>query len=199
MRGYSLIIGRLLCFTMRCHRGQPRTYNMKLDQAQQRSCESLHDVLSAYTDGSDGKVDSIDEQDWYSALELGDEPLDDPDSEVYDELDDPSVDDVGDSPSAELGAATWHRIAENPIQACILDLLVSLFTQLPTGRDDKFFSPILRFAVLFSLRKNGQWLPPRRITRLLAVLLFCGREVMMSLMYRRLLEDPTMRYSKYVA
>ena len=84
---------------------------------------------------------------------------------------------------------------EGPVQRCVLDLLVSLFTHLPSGADDKFYSPIFRFLILYSLKKNGEWLAGRRITQLFAVLLFCGREVMMALMHGEVLERSDLRYS----
>lgn len=85
---------------------------------------------------------------------------------------------------------------ENAVQRCILDLLISLFTHLPAGADDKFYSPILRFLVLFSIKKHGQWLSGRRITQLFASLLFCGREIMMALMHREVIQSSSLRYSE---
>jgi hypothetical protein len=163
---------------------------MELTTAQRSACRSLNDTLSA---GELGSSDS-NEQDWYGCLGDGvSEEVEDDDDECEDDeisLADESVDES--TPTAR------QQIAENPIQTAILELIISLYTQLPIGGDDKFFSPIIRFAVLASLQRTGQWLPPRRITHLLAVLLFCGREVIMALMHRRLLDDPTIRYSKCV-
>src|SRR5208283_1316246 len=87
---------------------------------------------------------------------------------------------------------------DNPIQRCVLQLLITLYTHLPTGRDDKFYSPILRFIVLSSLKKCGRWLPARQITQTFSALLFCGRLVMMLLMHREVLKDPSIRYAKFV-
>lgn len=87
------------------------------------------------------------------------------------------------------------NLVENSVQRCILDLLVTLFTHLPSGSDDKFYSPIHRFLVLFSLKANGQWLAGRRITQLFAALLFCGRQVVMALMHARVVESD-LRYSE---
>jgi hypothetical protein len=194
MKGYSLVVSRLICFVMRCHQGWECKYDMKLTRAQEGACESLRDVLASARDGGgDDEGGSADEEDWYHYLELSGDSLEDPDNEVYEEMEESNADDTG---LARSEVVAWRRLTDNPIQVCVLDLLVSLYTQLPTGNDDKFFSPILRFIVLFSLKKNGQWLPPRRITRLIAVILFCGREVMMAMMHRRLVEDPTIRYSK---
>lgn len=85
---------------------------------------------------------------------------------------------------------------ENPVQRCLLDLLISLFTHLPSGPDDKFYSPIYRFLVLFSLKKNGEWLAGRRITQLFSALLFCGRQVMMALMHHEVIQRSHLRYSE---
>jgi hypothetical protein len=165
---------------------------MELTAVQKSACESLHGALrGSQLKGDENRDSSASEQDWYSYLELGADPLEDSDDEVYEEVESLPYD------SKSVDTAS-DPIAGNPIQVQILNLLVSLYTQLPNSNDDKFFSPILQFAILFSLQKNGQWLPPGRITHIFAVLLFCGREVMMALMHRDLLEHPTLRYSKYV-
>jgi hypothetical protein len=167
---------------------------MDLTTAQREACKALYDALCSERLNSDESGDVAGERDWYSCLEISDDDLfeettDDEESEgdevsPTDQLEDESAPDEGQS------------ITETPVQAAILGLLIALYTQLPSGREDKFFSPILRFVVLASLRSTGEWLPPRRITYLLAVLLFCGREVMMALMHQRLQDDPSIRYSK---
>jgi hypothetical protein len=187
MKGYSVVITCLVCFVMRCHQEWKCSYAMGLTDAQRRACVSLEEALQPSRNGTRVNAELNDlgnEQDWYGCVEVsGDEE----DGEVEDGED-------GEEPPIE--EATPRQITENALQARILDLLISLYTQLPTGKDDKFFSPIVRFAVLASLRSSGVWLPPRRITHLLAILLFCGREVMMALMHQRLIEDLTIRYSK---
>jgi hypothetical protein len=149
----------------------------------------LEDALQPSRNGTRVNAEPNDlgsEQDWYGCVEVsGDEE----DGEVED-----GDGEDGEEPPTDEAAP--RQITENVLQAHILDLLISLYTQLPTGKDDKFFSPIVRFAVLASLQSSGAWLPPRRITQLLAILLFCGREVMMALMHQRLMEDPTIRYSR---
>jgi hypothetical protein len=172
---------------------------MDLTASQRQACQALNDALRSIR-RSDEPLDVPGEQDWHNSIEVAcDSLLDD---EFEDESDDEESDNGGipstglnDEPEPELPP---RQIADSPMQAAILNLLIELYRQLPDGREDKFFSPIIRFAVIASLRPNGQWLPPRRITRLLAVLLFCGREVVMALMYQRLLDDPTIRYSKWV-
>jgi hypothetical protein len=199
MKGYSVIVGCLICFILRRHEGWKHNYVMGLTNAQQNACVSLFNLLQASSNSRqfrhDDLGDSAGEEHWYSRIQPVGDVSEDPDDDIYEEGESSATDD---NLHAESGETSWHEIAENPIQAGILDLLKSLYTQLPTGNDDKFFSPILRFAVLACLQKNGQWLPPRRITHVLAVLLFCGRLVMMALMHHRLLQDPSIRYSGYV-
>lgn len=193
LKRYSVVITCLICFVMRCHQGWKSDYSMGLTDAQRRACESLNDVLRGSSARGNESTDLGGEQDWYSCIE----------EDVLEESDEEECEDGefyhGDESTGESAPTTRQRIADSATQAGILELLVSLYTQLPTGEDDKFFSPILRFTVLASLRQSGQWLPPRRITHLLAILLFCGREVLMSLMHQHLLDDPTIRYSKWVA
>jgi hypothetical protein len=169
---------------------------MGLTPAQQRACKSLDAILRT-VGRKDNESDILAcEQEWYSRLEVADERALRDDDEEYEDDDGEYC--LGDESTDECAPPEWQQIADNPTEVGILELLVSLYTQLPTGEDDKFFSPIIRFAVLSSLRQTGQWLPPRRITHLLAVLLFCGREVLMAIMHQCLLDDPTIRYSKYI-
>ena len=194
MKSYSVIVTCLVSFTMRCYRGWESGYTMTLNDTQRTACKFLEDELrrSHSRTGVDAELhDPTDEQDWYSCVQVaGQDEHEDSDIDEYE--------DDGASHKDEPTAMAHHKITDNSLQSCILDLLVSLYTQLPTGNDDKFFSPILRFAVLASLQSSGKWLEPRRITHILAVLLFCGREVMMALMHQQLVHDPTIRYSKCV-
>ena len=91
---------------------------------------------------------------------------------------------------------TEFVLAESPLQKCILKLLITLYTHLPNAADDKFYSPLIRFLVLSSLRKSGEWLLPRRITQICAALLFCGRQVMMTLMQDEIMRDRAKRYTE---
>jgi hypothetical protein len=191
LKRYSMVITSLLCFVLRRHLGWNSKYAMDLTPEQRHACEGLNKVLRAGGSGGDALSSTAGEQDWNNCL--GD---DDVCEEAFDEDDC----DGGNFSLAESEHEPTlhqsHKVAENPIQMAILDLLISLYKQLPSGREEKFYSPIICFAVVASLRPNGQWLAPRRITHLFAILLFCGREVMMALMHQRVLSDPTLRYSK---
>lgn len=198
MKNYSLVILNLVSFVMRCHRGWSCDYRMSLTATQQTACQSLNTLLQSChgvprPPETELKEEIVKEQDPHYYLDACHDLSEESDNEA-DEDEVPPTDNLFAQPSE--ASSSWNQIAENPVQTCILELLIALYCQLPTGTDDKFFSPILRFAVLFSLKRSGQWLPPSRITHILAVLLFCGREVMMALMHRRLVEDPRMRYSE---
>ncbi|KAF9490699.1 hypothetical protein BDN71DRAFT_1511033 [Pleurotus eryngii] len=68
----------------------------------------------------------------------------------------------------------------------ILETLIPLYCHLPGPGDTKFYSSILWLIILKSLKPNREWLPTRRITQLIAALLFTGRLVVMALMCRGL-------------
>ena len=158
---------------------------MRLTLEQKEACQSLGDALAGEqsSKSSDNIWPSMD-HDAYAGSDEGE--LDDLGETEYESLEE------NEQESVEVGP----NFIENPVQRCILNLLISLFTHLPQGADDKFYSPIFRFLILFSLNKNGQWLPGRRITQLFSALLFCGREVMMALMHNEVAQSSTLRYSE---
>ena len=159
---------------------------MKLTPLQKKACQSLQDALVAQQRANEPEDDlwSLMEGDTFASFE--DNELEDLNDEEYEDLDENEP---------EL-MEHQSDLTENHVQRCVLDLLVSLFTHLPLGSDDKFYSPILRFVVLSSLRKNGQWLAGRRISQLFAALLFCGREIMMALMHNEVVQSSSLRYSE---
>jgi hypothetical protein len=158
---------------------------MRLTTLQEDACRSLEGVVK--------ELQTTDlEEDMWSPLDSDtDAALDD---KEVDDSDDEALEDV---PEEGLeNTEVRLEIYENSAQRRILDLLVSLFTHMPLGTDDKFYSPIIRFLVLFSLTKDGQWLPGRRISQVFAALLFCGREVMMALMHDEVNRTRSLRYSE---
>jgi hypothetical protein len=185
LKKYGLVVMCLICFVFRCFEGWDCSYSMKLTPEQKQACERLRDVLVDLP-VKDGVVDDIgfsDDSGWFD-----DEEMEDSDDE-----DESSKSENGEGTEAQPNVSS---LVENSVQRCVLDLLISLFTHLPSRSDDKFYSPIHRFLVLFSLRKDGQWLAGRRITQLFAALLFCGREVTMALMHHKVMESSDLRYSE---
>jgi len=172
---------------------------MKLTRLQADACQALQEELTA-SSGSlasgDDVTSQLDDVDWQSYLENCTDLSEDSDDEMFEGEDVNLQEEEHMSFNNGLQEVSWDFIAETPVQARILDLLIALYTHLPIGSDDKFFSPILRFLVLLSRKKTGQWALPRRITQFFAVLLFCGREVMMALMHREVLADRKIRYSQ---
>jgi hypothetical protein len=184
LKKYGLVVTCLISFTFRCFEGWECGYLMELTPAQKEGCKRLKDILVELRARDIQEVIGP-ENGWFSDDEL--EDLED--SEGEDEcleLDEGKRMETQSSPP---------NLVQNSVQQCILDLLISLFTQLPSGSDNKFYSPIHRFLVLFSLKANGQWLAGRRITQLFAALLFCGRQVIMALMHNHVVESD-LRYSE---
>jgi hypothetical protein len=155
---------------------------MKLTPLQDKACQSLKEALADRSGGFEEDVYIFQDAD----LELGDSELLDELDEDYEDLEEDKQD------SEELLPDFIH----NPLQSCILNLLVTLFSHLPSGTDDKFYSPIIRFLVLYSFKRNGQWLSGRRITQLFSALLFCGRQVMMTMLHAEITKCPSLRYSE---
>jgi hypothetical protein len=62
-------------------------------------------------------------------VEVDDKESEDLDDEEYDE------EDLGDHDQERV--VSRLEFVEGPVQRCILNLLISLFTHLPSGRDDK--------------------------------------------------------------
>jgi hypothetical protein len=157
---------------------------MDLTPGQKEACKRLKEILGELP------ASSVQEVIGHDADLFDDDELEDlEDLEAEDEILEFEEDKTTET------QASPSNLVENSVQRCILDLLISLFTHLPSGSDDKFYSPIHRFLVLFSLKENGQWLAGRRITQLFAALLFCGRQVVMVLMHHHVIERG-LRYSE---
>jgi hypothetical protein len=193
---YSRVVARLIALVLRCHQGWDCEYSMGLTKEQAQACEVLLNSLRAHPrDRSQPQTESerdFDSSEW-DELNYSGEPLDDTDNEVHDD-----VQWLQDDLPFSLGPPVVEEVATNAIQASLLQLLLSLYTHLPAGRDDKFWSPILRFIVLYSVKPSGKWLLARQITQIFAALLFCGRQLMMVLMHRKVTSNPDIRYSAYV-
>jgi hypothetical protein len=195
IKRYARVISCLVFLVLRFHRGWEGEYSMALMEEQSDAPQALLEVLlKQYNYGSGGpdkyeadlSSHDIDDRDH---LNDQDEPLDDPDGEVHDDV--PLFN--NDHPLSPIPEAI-EEIEKTPVQARLLELLLSLYTHLPSGRDDKFWSPIIRFIVLYSIKKDGRWLPARQITQIFAALLFCGRLLMMVLMHWKVLRDPSLRH-----
>ena len=183
VKKYGTIVTHLLCFVFRCFQGWGCSYAMTLTPEQKQACQDLKDVLPKVPgNGVDSDIEF--NRDAFGDLESELECFDD---EEEDE-------DLG--LENENGVEWQSSLIENPVQRSILKLLISLFTHLPSGADGKFYTPIYRFLVLFSLKQNGQWLAGGRITQLFAAVLFCGRQVMMALMHQHVVQDSGKRYSE---
>jgi hypothetical protein len=194
---YTRVIARLVFLVLRCHQGWDCEYSMELTKDQADACQELLDILRSrgqewsMEHESDFCEDGVDE--WGDIDAMG-VPSENTDDDIHDDIHSLFNDD---SPMS-LDLPTADEIATNPIQASLLRLLLSLFTHLPTGRDDKFWSPIIRVIILCSVGKKGKWLAPRQISQIFAALLFCGRLLMMVLMHRQVLSNPDIRYAAYV-
>lgn len=159
---------------------------MKLTSEQREACQRLKDALLNMPENADKNDTELDGETCLAFDDNDDHELEDSDDE-------------DEGLELEMGEERQSSLIENPVQRCILDLLVSLFTHLPSGAEDKFYSPIYRFLVLFSLKKDGQWLSGGRISQVFAALLFCAREVVMAMMHHKLIENPALRYSEWVS
>jgi hypothetical protein len=185
---YARVVTCLISFIVGCYRGSGSKYTMRLTQDQSDACRALLRYLRKDETCHSGPATELNYGAEDSNLE---DPLEDSDDETYDDAHSFFDDD------SQISAVA-HKISDNPIQTCLLNLLLSLYTHLPTGQDGKFYSPILRFIVLYSIKKNGKWLNANQITQIFAALLFCGRLLMMVLMHRHVVKHPGIRYSAYV-
>jgi hypothetical protein len=154
---------------------------MMLTPLQDAACRSLKEAAGQLSGSKDGVFIFQD-----ADAELDENELVDEDDEEYENLE-------GDKQESE---EVLPNFVHNHLQRCILNLLVELFSHLPSGTDDKFYSPIMRFIVLYSFKRNGKWLSGRRITQLFAALLFCGRQVMMTILHAEVVKCPSLRYSE---
>jgi hypothetical protein len=167
---------------------------MSLTEAQKKACLELIELLSL----EENVLAAADDVSLFVDGEALDEEKDDAwadddearlDMEENEKCDDNPV--ITSLPDLEALSGT-------PLQKAIASLLKALFTHLPDGGDDKFYTPITRFLVLSSMRRCGQWLSPKRITQTGTALLFCGRQVMMLIMTDAIATGSAQRYSESV-
>lgn len=115
----------------------------------------------------------------------------------FEDYEDDEDDSLGDNkleqevPLVLSGASVTQETAEQ----LLLNLLIALYTHLPSKDDSSLSSPLLRFIILSSYRRTGEWLQPRRITQFFSIILFCGRQVMYAIMQRCVVEGGGIRYS----
>ena len=148
---------------MWCHQGTTLKYSLKLTSAQTRACQELLGKLVISSDHhliDEDLMMLLDDEEWQNYLENCSGLSEDSDDEVFESCDAYSAADEVVSTNDGLREVSWDFVAETPMQVQILELLIALYTHLPVGGDDKFFSPILHFLVLFSRKKTGQWALP---------------------------------------
>jgi hypothetical protein len=85
------------------------------------------------------------------------------------------------------------------IQPKLRKLLVALYSQVPgEGSFGSFFSVIMHYLMLSSIRAHGQWIPSGRITHTIAALTFGGRLTLYSHMDDGLEEGQAHQYHQCV-
>ena len=89
-------------------------------------------------------------------------------------------------------------VSQNEGEERILNLLISLYTHLPSKYNGFLYSPLLQFIILSFHQHSGEWLPLRRIMELFSNLLFSGQQIMYTLMQQAVLEGQGIRYTKWV-
>ena len=185
LKRYSDTIACLVAFVLRCHSGWESNYSMSLTQKQIDACILFLDHLKELPAGpricDDGRpADDLDIPDYFEDdSDDEDDPIED--SSVEDEV----APDIRQTP-----------VAQNSSEQRVLELLVALYTHLPSKDDGMFYNPLLRFIVLSSHQRSGEWLPPRRITEFFSILLFCGRQVMFALMHQQVINGEGIRYTE---
>ena len=83
-----------------------------------------------------------------------------------------------------------EKLEFTEVEKLVLDLLWSLFTDLPkTSKDGPFFSPVFHYLLLSSLQKDQQWTATTIVTQKLAALQFVGRLTFAAFIIQRGQED----------
>lgn len=174
LKRYSGVIMCLIAFVLRCNAGWESAYKMSLDVKQIDACRLIAEHLGTLPIKAFSRNNQKPLEDPDHYIQDGDDNEDDEDD------DEEFFDDDSESIIPDLREAS---VAQNQTEQRILDLLIALYTQLPSKEDNSLYSPLLRFIILSSHQKTGGWLPPRRITEFFSILLFCGRQVMYTLMW----------------
>jgi hypothetical protein len=138
-------------------------YSMKLTAEQHEYASTLKALLNI--DVVQGEYTDLDEVDFEDdAIHDDSDPLDD-DSPVEPHA---PADPVPTS-------AVQDPIKENEIQSAIFNLTCSLFTQKQGPNEDKFYSPVIRYLILSSVRSGAAWIKASQIRQTQSALLCAGR------------------------
>ncbi|KAG5223757.1 hypothetical protein IMY05_C0097000300 [Salix suchowensis] len=173
LKRYSVVVACLVCFVLRCHRGWDSDYSMNLTSEQKDACVRIDRLLL------DTRLEELDAD--TDTLAMADEMDDDVEEEEEEEEEEEMMVNIANTSNDIFDMDIHTSKPIDGLQRGVLDLLLALYCHLPTSGNDAFFSPLIRFLVLKSRKADGSWLPARRTTQIVAVLLFCGRLAMMSL------------------
>lgn len=76
------------------------------------------------------------------------------------------------------------------VQLALSKLLTLIYKQTPKGMDHQWFSPIMHYILLFSLRENGVWDPPGNISQHVAAFTCIGRHVFGHMIHEHMERHP---------
>jgi hypothetical protein len=163
LKRYACHLTRLLKIVLMSVEGKTGSYAVPLNQDQRQASLGLLELLRL--PGVAGQTDGF-----HSERNFDDE----------DDLDD-------DAPLAEcVDLEAPEVLCEVPVEhERIQGLLFSLYSQIAGPDEDKFCSPVVRYAVISSIRFGGRWIKGSLITQTNSALLFMGRLAMFQLMHTR--------------
>ena len=141
LKKYGLVVMCLLSFVLQCFEGWESNYTMKLTSVQETACGNLLATITAALNASndlslptDGDMDSD--------VVLDSSDVEDLEDKEYEDLEENEQESIQVAENEQEGIQVQPGVLESPVQCHILELLVSLFTHLSSGMDNKFYTPI---------------------------------------------------------
>lgn len=82
------------------------------------------------------------------------------------------------------------------VQQAIFGLLYTVFTQLPTGQENRWHNPLSLFVPYISWHKDGKYIAPGSLTHFITAITFTARICMFAVMHVEVLHNPSVRLSR---
>jgi hypothetical protein len=200
IRKYSQKIACAVTLLVQNHTDPSPEHEFPINHAVSLACKELADAFkeAKQSDLQAGNQSAEEEED-------GSNPPPDEEefivhSDNHRDANDPDPGPLPDSPEPHPSTKTKGNLVDlcPVIQPKLHSLLFEIYRDLPSAENPgQFYSVLMRYLLLSSIRNNGEWKPSGVITQYLSALLFGARIVMFAHMHRSMEGSPDRTYHRY--